>query len=219
MTSGSIHEWDGAYVLGALSPSDRQEFESHLAQCRQCRTAVGHLAPLPGLLARADLGALESDIVPPADLEERLMAAARPLPLWRRTAFRVGAGIAVAAAAAVLLAVVLVPRTHQPAGVELALAPVSQVPLTASVRLHSAGWGTRVDMTCTYARSHYGSERAYTLWVVDAAGRAEQVSAWHAGPGDVSRTQGSTDLGVAQIKRVELRSSSGQVLLASVVRS
>ena len=217
MSGETIHEWDGAYVLGALSPSDRQEFESHLAECRQCRTAIGQLAPLPGLLARADLAALESDIVPPEDLEERLLAAARPLPLWRRTTFRVGAAVAVGVAAAVLLAVTLVPRTHQPHGVEVALAPVAQVPLSASVRLHPASWGTRVDMTCVYAAAHYGSERAYTLWVVGGAGRAEQVSAWHAGPGETSRTQGSTDLGVGQIKRIELRAASGQVLLSAPV--
>lgn len=215
MTSGSIHEWDGAYVLGALSPAERQEFESHLAECVQCRAAVGELAPLPGLLARADLAALEPDLVPPADLEERLMAAVRPVPLWRRTTFRVGAALAVAAAAAALAFVVLAPRAHHPAGVELALHSVSDVPLTASVELHRADWGTRVDMTCVYAPSHYGKEHAYTLYVVDASGRAEQVSAWHAAPGETSRTQGSTDLGLSQIKRVELRSASGQVLLSA----
>ncbi len=27
--------WDGAYVLGSLSTSDRREFESHLARLRR----------------------------------------------------------------------------------------------------------------------------------------------------------------------------------------
>ncbi|MFD6446895.1 zf-HC2 domain-containing protein [Promicromonospora sp. NPDC060204] len=43
-------EWDAAYVLGALSPSDRRAYERHLAECAACRAAVAELAGLPGLL-------------------------------------------------------------------------------------------------------------------------------------------------------------------------
>lgn len=214
MTWASIHEWDGAYVLGALSPAERQEFEEHLEGCSRCRDAVSELAPLPGLLARVDLASLDSDPAPPSGLEERLLAAARPAPLWRRTSFRVGAAIATGLVAAALLVVVLVPRSD-PAGERVALRAQVRVPLTASVVLHRADWGTRVDMTCVYEQSKYGAERGYTLYVVDAAGHAEQVSAWHAAPGDTSHTQGSTELSPAQIKRVELRGASGAVLLAA----
>ena len=44
-------EWDAAYVLGALSPSDRRAYERHLAECDACRAAVAELAGLPGLLS------------------------------------------------------------------------------------------------------------------------------------------------------------------------
>ncbi|MCZ2263463.1 anti-sigma factor family protein, partial [Isoptericola sp. QY 916] len=44
-------EWDAAYVLGALSPADRRDYEEHLAGCDACRAAVAELAGLPGLLA------------------------------------------------------------------------------------------------------------------------------------------------------------------------
>ncbi|WP_454859024.1 anti-sigma factor family protein [Promicromonospora soli] len=43
-------EWDAAYVLGALSPSDRRAYEQHLAECDACRAAVTELAGMPGLL-------------------------------------------------------------------------------------------------------------------------------------------------------------------------
>ena len=43
-------EWDAAYVLGALGPSDRRAYERHLAGCAACRSAVAELAGLPGLL-------------------------------------------------------------------------------------------------------------------------------------------------------------------------
>lgn len=49
-------QWDAAYVLGALSPTERGEFESHLAGCADCRTAVAELAGLPGLLAQVPPG-------------------------------------------------------------------------------------------------------------------------------------------------------------------
>ena len=45
-------QWDAAYVLGALSPGERREFEEHLASCPACRAAVSELAALPGLLAQ-----------------------------------------------------------------------------------------------------------------------------------------------------------------------
>jgi RNA polymerase sigma-70 factor (ECF subfamily) len=32
-------EWDGAYILGALSPAERHEFEDHLVDCDSCAAA------------------------------------------------------------------------------------------------------------------------------------------------------------------------------------
>src|SRR6478672_7141603 len=45
---------DGAYVLGALSPAERAEYERHLSVCPTCRESVAALAVLPGLLSRLD---------------------------------------------------------------------------------------------------------------------------------------------------------------------
>ena len=56
--------WDAAYVLGALSPAERREYEEHLADCSACQSAVSELAGMPGLLAQ----------VPPEDAA--LLAAA-----------------------------------------------------------------------------------------------------------------------------------------------
>src|SRR4029450_13226426 len=33
-------QWDAAYVLGALSPAERREFEEHLSSCKSCQAAV-----------------------------------------------------------------------------------------------------------------------------------------------------------------------------------
>jgi hypothetical protein len=45
-------QWDAAYMLGALSPADRREYEEHLASCPTCQAAVSELAAIPGLLAQ-----------------------------------------------------------------------------------------------------------------------------------------------------------------------
>ncbi len=40
----------GVYLLGALEPTERSAFESHLSYCDICRGELVRLAPLPGLL-------------------------------------------------------------------------------------------------------------------------------------------------------------------------
>lgn len=108
-------EWDAAYVLGALSPEDRREFEAHLAECDECTRAVSELAGMPGLLGAVDLDSVDLDSIGPnagartghdsvqaaPDLLPRLLAAARRERRRTRTAMA-GALVAVAGAAAAL---------------------------------------------------------------------------------------------------------------------
>jgi anti-sigma factor RsiW len=58
-------ELDGAYVLGSLSPGERQAYEKHLATCESCSRSVRELAGLPGLLAQVDVADLEGGPQPP----------------------------------------------------------------------------------------------------------------------------------------------------------
>src|ERR1700733_6275385 len=44
-------EWDAAYVLGSLSPSERREYELHLADCPDCAAAIADLAGISGILS------------------------------------------------------------------------------------------------------------------------------------------------------------------------
>jgi len=68
---------DAAYVLGALVPSERAEYEAHLSGCASCRQAVAEVAVLPGLLARLDPGTAE-DLLR-EELSPELPVARRPL--------------------------------------------------------------------------------------------------------------------------------------------
>jgi anti-sigma-K factor RskA len=224
-THADYADWDAAYVLGALSSTDRRAYEAHLETCDRCRLAVADLTGLPGLLGRVDadraFSLLEEDLPegigappPPADLVARIERAER----GRR---RRRAGIIASIAAAVLvIAGVTVPVTiaaQQPHPTVAVALSSSSVPLTAQVALTDVKWGTRIDMHCAYteAAGDDDTEWDYALWVVDKEGEASQVSTWKAKTGSQVKLTAATDLTVAQIASVQVRSAStGDVLLS-----
>jgi anti-sigma-K factor RskA len=59
----------GAYVLGAMTPRERDEFEHHLATCPACREDVDELRPAAEALPMAS-----PPMLPPAALKDRIMA-------------------------------------------------------------------------------------------------------------------------------------------------
>jgi anti-sigma-K factor RskA len=59
----------GAYVLGAMAPDERTEFESHMATCPACRQDVDELRPAAEALPMAS-----PPMLPPAALKDRIMA-------------------------------------------------------------------------------------------------------------------------------------------------
>src|SRR3954453_2591225 len=71
----------GAYLLGALDPQERFEFEAHLGSCDTCRAELVRLAPLPGMLNQISLDDF-SDGLPPSPFEDMHPTAPVPgLPL------------------------------------------------------------------------------------------------------------------------------------------
>ncbi|MFZ1161563.1 carotenoid oxygenase family protein [Mycobacterium sp.] len=66
--------WDAAYVLDALSDTDRREFEMHMTACNSCRQAVAELEAIPPMLSLLDE---ERAVLPPCpDLLPSLLAKA-----------------------------------------------------------------------------------------------------------------------------------------------
>jgi hypothetical protein len=222
MSCEYAHE-DGAYVLGALSPTERAAYERHLAGCPACREAVGEIAVLPGLLGRLDPAGLEQVVESPA-AESRvpaLLSAARAarrrerlLRRWRYT------GTALAAACLALLVGLGVgglggtdtdfrART-------VTMQPVrGSVPVTAEIALNGTAWGTEVRMRCTYIKSG-DHVKAYTFRLVAYGpdGATEQVGSWKAAPGDDVTFTGGTRFAVADLVRLELTKYDGTPLLA-----
>src|SRR4051794_5355249 len=108
-------EWDAAYVLGALSPAERREYETHLRDCERCSAAVADLAAVPPLLARVPaseaLALLEEDRPEPEPIPDplpHLLAAVRTRRRRRRFWL---AGVGVALAAAVTAVLLVLPGT------------------------------------------------------------------------------------------------------------
>ncbi len=225
-------EWDAAYVLGALSPAERRDFEDHLDDCDRCRAAVSELSALPGLLGRIDdaraFALLEDqadDAGPPADLVARIQTRERRDRIRRRIGM--AAGLAAAAAVAATLALVLPPALTPAAQPTLAavLTPAEpDVPVEASIELTRFPWGTRIDMDCSYHPGTPGPDGgyapvAYAMWVVGRDGTETSLSTWTAASDGTVSLTAATAFDIADIAEVEVRDASGeQVLLSTDLR-
>jgi len=231
MTADELALCDAAYVLGALSPEERDEFEAHLKSCPTCAGAVAELAGLPGLMSRVSVEQLTSE---PEPLPETLLPSLARLVRRERGRNRLLVGAAsVAAACLVAVGAVAInqpdsparplvapstatPRASAPSGTaNLALSAVVPSPVTASARLVDVPWGTRIDLTCSYKATGRFPKVGfpYALVVIDRGGVAQQVATWKALPDRRLIVTGATSLTRSQIAAVEVRILSGIAIL------
>ncbi|SEI08704.1 MULTISPECIES: zf-HC2 domain-containing protein [unclassified Leifsonia] len=231
-THDEFAAWDAAYVLGALSPAERREFEAHLRECERCADAVGELAGMPGILSRVpreQAFALLDEDVATADRGEAPGPSADMLPslLHRVRRRRVRARWLVAGLSAVTTAILIgigafvLPSVLAPAPAPVAAVVMHQVepsPLSADLRLTSEPWGTRVESRCSYARigGDSGHAWAYAMVVTDRSGHEHQVSTWTADEGTTATPVATISLPLKDIAAVDIRSAdNGTVLLRS----
>ncbi|WP_152364872.1 anti-sigma factor family protein [Microlunatus speluncae] len=219
MAQDRFASYDAAYVLGALSPKDRQEYEQHLRECPDCATAVRELAGMPGLLSRVPPSLLPTEEElpdPPADLLPKLLNRVRAERLRRRVITIGTATLAAAACLVLVFMIVFRPLVgDQPAAIPSAtMSPVSNAPVWASIGLKEVDWGTKIDMHCMYEQRP-GSTRSgvYLLVVVTKQGVAETISTWKVFPGKDARFQAATSHSINEIAAIEVRSSSNKTLL------
>lgn len=214
-------EQDAAYVLGALSSAERRQFEQHLEECATCRAQVAELAPTVALLPR--LGPEDVRALDAPEQGERAEAEVRAgiaqLDRARARRHRRAWWISSAAAAVLLIAVavgvpIALSAMSAPAAT-FALEEVGDVPLTASVRLDDATWGTRIDLDCRYPSQPAAAQSSwvYALAVVDASGDATTVSTWRADPGVDARLTATTATPIGDIRAIEIRSQDGTILM------
>ena len=220
---------DAAYVLGALSPVERLDFERHLGGCDDCTRAVRELAGLPGLLRRVEASVQEHPVDEPVP-DTLLPTLSHEVRRARRRRTRAAAGLA-AAVAAVIVSVVVsqvgdgdastpdVPgASSSPSGVLAeTMDPVGDVPVRGSVTLEQVTWGTRLGLTCTYDPDSVGYQLpptvGYTLFVRTRDGRTEQVGSWRSVGGMTMQLSAATAASREDIASVEVRAPDGRVVL------
>jgi Putative zinc-finger len=231
--------WDAAYVLGSLSAAERREYEAHLMGCASCREAVAELSGTPALLsalspqdvAEIDEGAHAPSATPP--LRPQLLAALLAKVSRRRRRSRLMTWTVAAAAAVVLVVGVFVavksnpaiPNPTPPAAAQSTALPMTRATpngLSSSVSLSSHGWGTRIDMTCTYgvwpeSAGHEDDGDAgdkLAMVVIGRDGSRAQLATWVALAGVTATPGGSTSMPIDQIAAVQVVSAdNGEVLL------
>ena len=223
MTCPQAH-LDGAFVLGALAPAERQEYERHLSGCAECAGAVRTLAGLPGLLGRVDAAVVSGpvDVAAPPTLLPALVAEVRRRERTRLlTTAALGAAAAVALVAGVLVGWGLLAGADEPppatatAPAAVAMRPVGGAPVDAQLALEDVAWGTRLSLTCTYTAppEHEDGSATYVLVVRTKDGGTERVGTWEALPGRTLQVVGATASRRPDIAAVEVRTESGIRLL------
>ncbi|SDT39111.1 Putative zinc-finger [Friedmanniella luteola] len=211
-------DWDAAYVLGALSPAERSEFEAHLAACPRCQAAVSEIAGLPGLLSQVgpeDAARLTDPRAAqepsPESLLPTVLATARRQHTRARTQL-----LAVAACLALVLGGLLLGQVLDRLGPaqqqRIAFEPVGSSEITAVVDLVPIATGTRVAVECQDADG-YSVGSSLSVVVADRSGHRQAVKEWVVKPDKVNRPSGETPLRVSQIAAVEIRETATDALV------
>jgi anti-sigma factor RsiW len=232
-TTDLFRDWDAAYVLGALDAEDRRSYEQHLSTCPACSAALADFAGIPGILSKlstADAVELLADEDVTAGLDDHLRAGAHVPGLVQRLAVatkrrRRRIRFAAIGAAAVVVAILatggVLYSTGHPAGQgtiasAVAMSPVKQDVITASMSVTPKTWGTRFDWSCKYpeATAPYASPVSYDLVVVSNSGAQTVVASWTTTGANASGLSASSAIAFADIRSVEIRvTGSPRILL------
>lgn len=199
--------YDAAYVLGALSPEDRQEFEEHLQGCARCASAVREVAGMPAVLSRT--GPPPEPAGPPPDLLPDVLRRVRRGRRLRNAVSVVSASVAVAAC--IGFGVMATSSAAEPP-TGTAMTALGQFPVHADARLDARDWGTQVDMSCSYTEPD-GSSHDYVLVAVGRDGTVTRLATWLALSQNTARIVVGTTLRATDIRALEIRSGSGLPLL------
>jgi len=220
--------WDAAYVLGSLSGSERREFEAHLATCPRCSAAVAEISGIPALLAQLtaeEVEALDDPATEVPPMRPEVLDTLVQKVEWRRRRMRRRSVITLAAAAAALavaLVVGILPGIQgqgdddQPMASAVTMSKVAQTPINAAVTLTGFGWGTRVDMVCTYgdyASRGQATTENLSMVLVGHNGTQSEIATWVGVNGATALPSGNTTLQKDQIKTVQLVDSDTRAVL------
>lgn len=216
-----LQQFLGAYLLGGLSDDDHRAFTEHLRTCQTCQQELGQVSGLPRLLSLVDTPTQVPYAAEPAPDTAAggsvagssstgladLLNAARRRRQRRRSWF--------AAAAAAAAVTVFGAGAWLGPGLLDPPPPSQHFTATAAgssakvgVDLVKRGWGTQLDLACQ--DMPIGEE--IVVYVVDATGRESAAGSWLGTATGYSRVTGATALRPDQIRSIEVRTASGEVI-------
>jgi anti-sigma factor RsiW len=223
----------GVLVLGALDPAEREAVEAHVAECPSCAAMVAELAPLPGLLKRVDTTSLDLG-APPPEILDRALAQIRaedaqqaqatdavvvPMKSRKRGWLVAGASIAVAAAVAFGVLVYVNQTNTTPSK-----------PIASSQLVVGADKTTGVSARVLMAPVAEGTSLSLSVSGVEQGERCQLVAIGRDGTRDVTSTwvvmyrhgvkiNTGTTMKISQIKRLDITTPEGDVLLQMPVKA
>jgi anti-sigma-K factor RskA len=209
MTEDRFAHDDAAYVLGALPPQERAEFETHLQTCDECAARVIELSGMRELLATVSLDELTDDL--PDTLLPGLVRRARAERNRRRW---VTTGLAGLAAACLVALAVAVWPSNSPAGPHpQAMAALVSSPIHASATLSERRWGTAISLDCYYDGGAVPKDWAYGLTVIGTDNAKHSLGSWTLVAGKDTRFTSGTALHRDQIKQIQITAPDGTAIL------
>lgn len=215
--SADLHQFDdAAYVLGALSPADRDAFEQHLVGCAACTARVAEIADVPALLA----GLTAADFDVPSAIDEPVPDLIRARLLAqvgheRRRRRWFVSGLSAAVAACVLALVIAVwPHSSPATPTAHAFSAVAATsPVQATAALTAEAWGTSIEVHCHYTTTDLGDDWGYDLVAITADGKPHYAGDWKLPAGhDITYVTGIA-LPVSAIKALEIHTPNGPAIL------
>jgi predicted anti-sigma-YlaC factor YlaD len=207
----------GAYVLGALDPTERAAVDAHLSACPACREELAELAAMPGMLSRVRIeDVIEPEPAPSPAVAERLIERLRAARRARRR--RVGGAVAaVGLAAAVAAAIVIGTGSSDVTGPPDNTAQVSasnvRTGVAASFGVRPAPWGTavRVKLKGVPPRT------LCKLIAYAHGGKQEVAGTWRATYDGTADVQGVTSIPRTQLTALEVMTANGHRLVRAGV--
>lgn len=201
-----------AYVLGAITPQERDRIDTHLIDCRTCQRELILLAPLPGLLLRvsADEIAGLQDAAEPNPAEP-LAEARRRISRRRGRRWLIAAVTGISVVAGVgggLWAAGTFPPAASAHATELSGSdPDTGVRLNA--QLSARQWGTEVDLRLSGL-----PDGARCRLIVHSRNGASEISgSWQATRYAATVLPAATSVSLADISSIDVVTDTGRNLI------
>lgn len=203
-----FREWVGSYLLGALEPRERADFESHLAECPICQAETVALAPLPGLLRDRGEPPVPASMNPDVGdqairvIQQDRRRLERRTQTWRAGTLTVG--VLLLFVAGMTLWPNSANEQDEPDGVfSIEGRAVGNVQLTAK------GWGVAVNADL----AQLPDQPVYELWIITSDGKRELAASWGPTAQHRARLSGSSSLKYDTVTAVEIWSGTSDMLI------